>query len=183
MKHPFFTSDTHFHHTNVIRHSNRPFQNSEEMNETLIERINSVTSREDDLYHLGDVSFASKFDDIVKVLDRINAKVHLVFGNHDKKHRKQYTEYLQGRTYDYLELKHDEHSMVLCHFPFYSWNKSHYGSTNLHGHCHGALDEVNRASNIRRFDVGVDCNNFYPVGFIEIMQKLEGAGTVHHHNP
>ena len=32
----FFTSDTHFNHTNIIRSCNRPFKDVSHMNETII---------------------------------------------------------------------------------------------------------------------------------------------------
>ena len=38
----FFTSDTHFNHTNIIRFCSRPFKDVEHMNETLIANWNRV---------------------------------------------------------------------------------------------------------------------------------------------
>ena len=34
----WFTSDTHFHHENIIRFCNRPFGSIEEMNDELVRR-------------------------------------------------------------------------------------------------------------------------------------------------
>ena len=43
--------------------------------------------------------------------------------------------------------------------------KKSSGGYQLHGHIHARTDfnETNRADGIRRYDVGVDANNFFPV--------------------
>ena len=38
----FFTSDTHFYHSNIIKYCNRPFADAQDMNETLIANWNNV---------------------------------------------------------------------------------------------------------------------------------------------
>lgn len=50
----FFTSDTHFNHTNIIRFCNRPFKDVSHMNETIISNWNRVVGPEDIVFHLGD---------------------------------------------------------------------------------------------------------------------------------
>lgn len=40
----YFTADTHFGHVNVIKMSNRPFADINEMNKTLITNWNSFVS-------------------------------------------------------------------------------------------------------------------------------------------
>ena len=40
----FTISDTHFGHDNVIKYSNRPFKDVEEMNERLVELWNKTVS-------------------------------------------------------------------------------------------------------------------------------------------
>ena len=37
-----------------------------------------------------------------------------------------------------------------------TWNRKHYGSVNVHGHCHGNIDDFNEASDDLRVDVGID---------------------------
>ena len=50
----FIISDTHFSHDNIIGYSNRPFNNVEEMNETLVRNWNSVVKPTDWVICLGD---------------------------------------------------------------------------------------------------------------------------------
>ena len=59
----FFTSDTHFFHNNIIKYTNRPFKNVNEMNEELIKRWNSVVPKDGIVFHLGDVSLTAKEGD------------------------------------------------------------------------------------------------------------------------
>lgn len=56
-----------------------------------------------------------------------------------------------------------------------SWYKSNHGSLHLHGHIHSKGDEYNREmreSGIRRYDVGVDANNYEPVSLEEILEYM-----------
>lgn len=51
----FFTADTHFSHARIIELCNRPFADIEEMDEEILERINSTVTEKDRLVILGDV--------------------------------------------------------------------------------------------------------------------------------
>ena len=52
----WFTADFHLGHKNIIRYCNRPFDTVEEMNRTIIERLNSLVKTNDILYFLGGTS-------------------------------------------------------------------------------------------------------------------------------
>lgn len=97
-KNIYFTSDTHYHHRNIVRgisewekfekgssHQNtRDFNTLEEHDEALIKSINSLVKYDDILYHLGDWSFGGH-EQIKKFRDRLECKeIHLIFGNHDQ---------------------------------------------------------------------------------------------------
>ena len=169
----FFTSDTHFFHSNIIKYCKRPFQNSTEQNETIIKNWNSIVAEHDSVYHLGDFSFGNR-NLSSWIASRLNGHIFLLLGNHDKKGKLpiendklqilgQYHE-LKIKT-DIMKNKHQ--LIVLCHYPFEVWNKKHYGSLHVHGHSHG-----NVPSKPGRLDVGMDCHNFFPVSFEDIEKRL-----------
>ena len=92
MSNIFFTSDTHWGHKNICfgesewddkTKSCRKFDTLQEMNETIVRKINSVVKEDDILYHLGDFSFGG-INNIWEFRKQINCKnIHLILGNHD----------------------------------------------------------------------------------------------------
>ena len=78
----FIVSDTHFNHKNIINLCNRPFSSVEEMNESIIKNWNSVVSKDDIVYHLGDFGFGNKTV-ISNFVSRLNGRIRLIKGNHD----------------------------------------------------------------------------------------------------
>ncbi len=72
----FFTADTHFGHTNIIKYDNRPFASAAEMNEALVANWNCKVSPTDTVYHLGDVSILRP-ERTHEILERLNGKTPL----------------------------------------------------------------------------------------------------------
>ena len=62
------------------------------------------------------------------------------------------------------ELTENEYRLILCHYPFRSWNGQHRRTINLHGHSHGKLKPM-----LRQYDVGVDARDFRPVRLAELL--------------
>ena len=56
----YFTSDLHFGHDNMIRHTGRPFGNAEEMDRILIQKWNQTVSSRDEVYILGDFTMKER---------------------------------------------------------------------------------------------------------------------------
>ena len=96
----FFTADQHFNHSNIIKYCNRPFKDSEEQTEKLIEKWNSVVGNDDEVWVLGDFFFFYRLSNInptmegfeiheknvrdcTKILNRLNGSKNLIKGNHD----------------------------------------------------------------------------------------------------
>ena len=60
MSNIWFTADFHLGHKNIIRYCNRPFETVEEMNHTILERLNACVKANDILYFLGDFCIGPK---------------------------------------------------------------------------------------------------------------------------
>ena len=161
----FFTADTHFGDHRTINIQRRPFATVEEMDALLILNWNTVVGVEDEVWHLGDV--ARRPQDVTALLERMNGRKHLLRGNNDPDGTVCATGW--HSTADYVELDIDGRRLVLCHYPFRSWNGQHRGTINLHGHSHGRLKPMPR-----QFDVGVDPNGFTPVTLAQVVAGRGG---------
>jgi len=168
----FFTADNHWHHRRILEYCKRPFSTVEEMDEAMIENWNSVVSRNDLVYHLGDFCFGNTKRDFLSCFDRLNGQIILIKGNHDKIAWQNRSSFLAS--YDaYKEVTVRNKCITLCHYSMRVWNKKHHGAWHLYGHSHGTLPDDKYACSI---DVGVDCHNFTPISFdqvTEIMNKKQ----------
>lgn len=172
----WFTSDHHFGHANVIRYSSRPFKDVDHMREEMIRRWNEKVQAQDTVYHIGDI-FLCNQQEALRIRARLNGSICLVLGNHDKTAASlpQCFEWVKEMHY----LRHEKRRIVLCHYPMRAWRNSTHGSWHLYGHSHGNMPGIGYS-----MDVGVDCQGFYPVSFIQIeeMMLAKGKGLeVHHH--
>jgi calcineurin-like phosphoesterase family protein len=156
----FFTADTHFGDHRTINIQGRPFDGVAAMDAVLIARWNAVVMPDDIVWHLGDV--ARRAADVAPLLARLHGTKHLLRGNNDP----DATAEAQGwaSVAHYAEIECDRHRLVLCHYPFRSWNGQHKHALNLHGHSHGRLKRM-----LRQFDVGVDVHGFAPVTVAQLL--------------
>lgn len=100
----YFTSDLHLGHQNALRLCNRPFQDVDEMNRTLIQNWNQFVKKNDFIYILGDLTMKLSLDEANQMISKLNGRKILVRGNHDKK----YDECLFEEVCDYKELKYQK---------------------------------------------------------------------------
>ena len=113
----FFTSDTHFYHGNIIRFCNRPFEDVEMMNETIISNWNNTVGLDDTVFHLGDFCLGGSAE-WTKILDRLNGKIYLILGNHDLKNLRQgYVDRFEHVTMQ-MHIEVDKQKIYLNHYPF-----------------------------------------------------------------
>lgn len=162
----WFTSDTHYGHSGIIRYCRRPFSSAEEMDGAMIRNWNVCVGPDDDVYHLGDFSFrhAARSE---AILNSLRGRKHLVFGNHDSEEIRGLSAWTSSQPY--LEIAGQGYApkIVLCHYAMRTWNRSHKGAWMLFGHSHGEL-----GGDSQSMDVGVDVHGFRPVSIKELARKL-----------
>lgn len=146
----FFVADTHFGHARIVELGHRPFATVQEMDDTLVANWNAVVQPRDLVYHVGDFSFAKP----IPYLDRLNGRIYLVTGNHDRKRLNLEAKARFAAVVPYAEVTVGGHEVTLCHYALRVWNKSHHGAWHLYGHSHGTLGDDPYSLSL---DVGVDC--------------------------
>lgn len=219
-KNVYFISDFHFFHENVIRFDKRPFSNVHEMHNEIVKCWNETVTKNDIVIYLGDLSFAKKKDEnnVLDIINKLNGEIHFVLGNHDRIQDIKKTNRF-STIQDYLELKllhFDDDSKVIetmfccMHYPIYAWNKSHFGSILVHGHCHMNffnedkkwISEMDTFSKFipkeelekyytlikqknyysrRVFDVGCMGLDYKPISYLDILKIGENRLFSNHH--
>lgn len=166
-RHIWFTADLHFSHPKIIDIYNRP-TTVEEHDKWLLNRLNSKVGKNDILYILGDVSMVSR-EQTDKILDKINGNKILILGNHDNniKNSTRFGEITQIKNFNFTSPSYNNIHIVLCHYPIASWNRKVHGAGHLYGHTHGRFKNTGLS-----FDIGVDCNNYYPLNLEEVINKF-----------
>ena len=177
----WFISDTHFYHANIIRYCNRPWNNGkddagnivvtednvEQMNNEMVRRWNSIVSKDDIVWHLGDFSFGGK-ENLEKIFPQLNGKINLVMGNHDHYKIDYYYDVGFHRVYDrnviindFVVLSHAPLHFLNCNSPFF----------NIYGHIHDS--SVYQTYTKCNCCVCVERHDYTPVSWKTIKQKYE----------
>ncbi len=136
------------------------------MDAALVERWNAVVGSEDEVWHLGD--FARTARVAAALLRVLNGRKHLLLGNNDPL---GVAELGWASVGAYAEMVCEGAALVLCHYPFRSWNGMHRGAVNLHGHSHGRLKPLKR-----QVDVGVDVWGYRPVSLQMLLNAKAATG-------
>ena len=173
----FYTSDLHLGHKNIINFDARPFNSIEEMSKTIIENWNSVVSKNDDVYILGDFAWRNNIG--YEVLKQLKGNKYLIKGNHDRLNSDIRSQFVWVK--DYAEIKDGDKHIVLCHYPIAHWHNADYGTIHLYGHIHLGRDtrpfeEYKQAMQARGYpyecyNVGCMLHDYKPVTLQEIIDK------------
>lgn len=175
----FFTSDTHFNHSNIIYLCRRPFSSVDEMNGTLIKNWNSVVKPDDIVFHLGDFALG---DSTVwnSLLDKLQGHIYLICGNHD--HKILDSSNISKRfeaVADQMMIDVDGQKILLNHYPFLTYSTSRQTVWQLFGHVHSnpytSSDDSSKLQYLWpiQYDVGVDNNNYSPISFNQLKTIIQ----------
>lgn len=174
----FFTSDLHFGHQKDFIWAPRGFGSSEEADETIIQKWNSIVSCLDDVYVLGDLMLGNNEAGLRKV-QRLNGNLHVILGNHDTSERiKLYKEVPKIIEIHYgLPVKIAGYRFFLSHYPTLCGNHDD-GKTlkrktiNLCGHTHTKDPWCDWDKGVI-YHCELDAHNCKPVEIEEIIKDLE----------
>lgn len=160
----YLTGDTHFGDPRILRIDKRPFASLAAHDAALIAAWNETVGPGDEVWHLGDFALGPPPERVAEILSGLNGRKHLVIGNNDGPDTLAAPGWASVQ--HYAELTVEGTAMVLCHYPFRTWNRMGRGVVDIHGHSHGRLKPMPR-----QFDVGVDVFGFRPVGLAAVLSS------------
>lgn len=167
-KEPFFISDTHFSHKNIIGFCSRPFNSIIEHDEVLISNWNDVITEDDIIIHTGDFSLKIGQEKIHTIINRLNGIIYFIPGNHDK------ISNLEGTKVNIMPVRQEflyHKTVIVCdHFPLETWWKRDRGSVHIHGHVH---NDASGTKKLNRFNVSVEVINYKPIKFSKLTGVIE----------
>lgn len=160
----WFLSDMHFGHDKIRVYENRPFKSLPEMDESIITNWNSKVSKDDNVFVAGDVSFYGK-EKTTEIIQSLKGNKTLILGNHDRQKSRQWWLDVGFNEVIAFPIIYKEF-FIISHEPMYINTNMPYA--NIHGHTHSQKFE-----NPQYVNVSVECINYIPISFNEIVKRLE----------
>lgn len=173
MSRVFFTSDLHFGHESLCRALRG--MSAKESDELIIHNWNSVVTKRDRVYVLGDFTMEKRCD--LDILKQLKGDIVIVGGNNDVLRCCREYQYLGIPVMGCLQYK----GFFCTHVPIHP-HELDFCRGNIHGHIHrkGVIDgwEYNPQSlGERYFNVNTEFHNYTPVLFDEIEQYFINLNT------
>ena len=162
----FLTGDLHLNHANIIRYCNRPFYSAREMNKTLVHNWNRTVKKDDTVFFLGDLAFGRNKGKICYWLNKLNGRVFLIRGNHDRGNLKP------ALYFDRCIITYKGTNFLLIHDPdkVANWN-----GWTIHGHHHNNHLEkypfINRTN--KTINVSVELTDYKPISLGSLLDSLD----------
>ena len=164
-------SDQHFFHKNIIKHCDRPFENIDQMHETMINNFNKVVGTHDLVFWVGDVCFSN-----TGVMNEILADLYgihiLIIGNHDVEKKNKV------RNLDFQET----HLLYVIDDPNTPFVLTHYSIAelplpwiNIHGHVHNSPHD--KEDSLQHINVSVEALDYMPISLKSLRKIAESYLT------
>ena len=161
----FFIADTHFSNTGITCRS-RGFNSADEMNETLIRFWNKTVSSRDTVYVIGDFAEGCHPEEWRR---KLNRKLVLIAGNHDKGQWK--------RSYEYMDVTVNNIPILLVHNPDYT--PGNWSGWVMHGHWHDS-PFIDRSR--RMICASIEAIGLRPISAEQLSEAIRGglgcSGTI-----
>lgn len=193
----YFTSDTHFSHVNILKYCDRPFKDTDHMDEEIIRRWNETVKPEDTVFHLGDIALGPIATSLPKIA-RLNGRKIAILGNHDRPFMRagkpdeedwwqRYEEvfervvhwqgqdlYIEG--YGYFRLSHFPYTGDHTEEDRHSGHRPvDDGLVLIHGHTHSTDKLTYSNKGTVQIHVGQDAWDYRPVSLEQIFSLLDTA--------
>lgn len=171
----FFTADTHFGHSHILRQRGLTFGSISEHDEALVSRWNETVSPTDDVWHLGDFAGDASRARCAELFGHLHGTKRLIRGNHDTNRVLQlpWADPPVESARITVREEGSEWRLYLAHYAHRAWPGLWRGTRHLYGHTHGSLPNTRRSC-----DVGVDAWGFRPVGLAAIIARQERAAVL-----
>jgi calcineurin-like phosphoesterase family protein len=162
----FLTGDLHLNHTNIITYCNRPFSSVKEMNRVLVDNWNKTVGKEDMIFYLGDLAFGRNKNKIQYWLKKLNGRVFLIRGNHDKGNLKSVL------YFDRCIITYKRKKFLLIHNPR---QVEHWDEWIIHGHHHNNHLENYPFINCKNktINVSTELTGFKPISLGDLIDQIE----------
>lgn len=170
----FFCSDSHYGHFNICRYCHRPFTSRSQMDQTLINKWNSVVPEDGIVVHCGDFMLTHKPDvePYLKYMRKLHGKILLVRGNHDLIPLSTEPQENLIAVVDKAFIMVDGVKIYAEHYPCTAFNGDYQVFGHIHtlfdGTCYGIDGDVPSRLRKNQYDVGVDQNGYKPVSYWEL---------------
>jgi calcineurin-like phosphoesterase family protein len=161
----FFISDLHLGHKNMA--IKRGFEDEEQMNNHIIKSWNSVVTKRDHVFILGDVTMEKVL--YYPILSLLNGTKTVVLGNHDEpQHVPKLLNYV-NKVAGMIDYKKE---FILTHCPIHPSQLEFRYSYNIHGHVH-----ENSLNDNRYINVSAEVINYIPVEFNKLIKNEQSETT------
>ncbi|TXN27259.1 metallophosphoesterase [Methylobacterium sp. WL19] len=165
----FFTADTHFGDSHILRQRGVAFGSLDDHDAALIKSWNEVVGDDDEVWHLGDFAAGASRARCAEIFSALRGRKRLIRGNHDTNRVLELPWVKppqESARITVSDAAGKEWRLFLAHYAHRAWPGLWRGTRHLYGHTHGSLPDTRFSC-----DVGVDAWAYRPVGVTDLIAR------------